>query len=115
MLEVVLSRNGYWVQTAPNARDATALMLYDFPVVPDVAVLDIRLPGIGGIEYAEDLRRHFPSIRLVFITGWGEQRDERQAARALGPLLIKPFHSADLLEIIRAAAGPPEAARAGLQ
>ena len=115
MLEVVLSRHGYWVQTAPSARDATAMLLYDFPVVPDLAVLDIRLPGISGIEYGEDLRRHFPSIRLVFMTGWGEQRDERQAARALGPLLVKPFHSADLLEIVRAAAGRPEAPRAALQ
>ena len=92
-----------------------ALVLYDFPVVPDLAVLDIRLPGISGVEYAEDLRRHFPSIRLVFMTGWGEQRDERHAARALGPILIKPFHPEDLLEIIRATAGPPDAPRAELQ
>jgi DNA-binding response OmpR family regulator len=100
MLDTVLSGQGHWVQTAPNAREATAFVLYDLPQEPDLAILDLSLPGIGGLEYAEDLRRHFPSVRLIFMTGWQDRQDEHERARQRAPLLLKPFPIQELLTTV---------------
>lgn len=100
-VDTALTSHGYWVQTAPTAREAMALILYDLPVVPDVAVLNLRLPdGIGGLECADGLRRHFPSIRLIFMTASEDRPQDLEVARQRGPLLLKPFRTAELLQVI---------------
>jgi DNA-binding response OmpR family regulator len=100
MLDQRLSRSGFFVQTAANAHEAMAALLYDLPIIPDVAVLDIRLPGISGVDFADDLRRHFQGIHLIFVTGSIEPQ-EQEAATRRGSLLVKPFTSQDLLMMIR--------------
>ena len=97
----ILSREGYWVQTAPNAREAIALVLYDLPSVPNLAILDFNLPGVHGVDFAGDLRRHFPEIRLVFMTG-----EQPRGAPDGAPVLMKPFHISELLAAVRALVGP---------
>lgn len=40
---------------------------------PKVALMDIRMPGLGGIAVAEQLRRSTPDTRVVLYTGYGDQ------------------------------------------
>jgi DNA-binding NarL/FixJ family response regulator len=40
---------------------------------PVVALMDIRMPGLGGIAVAEQLRRSTPETRVVLYTGYGDQ------------------------------------------
>ncbi len=69
---------------------------------PDLAVLDIGMPGMDGCELARQLRA-LPAgkgIRLVALTGWGQQGDkERIAAAGFDHHLIKPLQVADLLAL----------------
>jgi FixJ family two-component response regulator len=72
------------------------------PHVPDIALLDIVLPGVSGVQYAGDLRRLFPDLRLLFMTGWGENyRHFHEDAQRLGRILYKPFDRQTLIDAIR--------------
>ena len=71
----------------------------------DVAVVDIRLPGIGGVEAAEAIRRRVPGAGVVFLSASAGD-EEREAARALGVALVQKDQGVDALErAIRAATG----------
>ncbi len=69
-----------------------------------VAILDVWMPDINGLEVQTTLRRQSPQTRIIFISG----RDDpsvRQAALDAGAFgfLIKPFDDEDLLRFVRKA------------
>jgi two-component system cell cycle sensor histidine kinase/response regulator CckA len=97
-LDVLLTIKGFNTLTAANAAEADALLL-DFPAPPQLAVLDIVLPGVGGLAYADTLLVRYPGIRVIFITGW-EERVPADEAHKRGQLLYKPFAPQDLLDAI---------------
>jgi PAS domain S-box-containing protein len=52
-------------------------------MMPDVVLLDIGLPGIDGFEAARRIRAQLGSgIRLIALTGWGQEKDRAQATEA---------------------------------
>jgi DNA-binding response OmpR family regulator len=51
--------------------------------IPDVVVLDLKMPGIDGIEVLRRLRNHYPAIQVIILTGHGTDKDENEA-RELG-------------------------------
>lgn len=67
-------------------------------------ILDIAMPGMGGLELREELKRRRREIPIIFITG---QRDEAIRARVLkqrvAGFLLKPFNDTDLLAAIKTA------------
>ncbi len=67
-------------------------------------ILDIAMPGMGGLELREELKRRGREIPIIFITG---QRDETIRARVLkqrvAGFLLKPFNDTDLLAAIKTA------------
>ncbi|HEV2397966.1 MAG TPA: response regulator [Candidatus Sulfotelmatobacter sp.] len=72
--------------------------------VTSCLILDIAMPGMGGLELREELRLRGREIPIIFITG---QRDETIRARVLkqrvAGFLFKPFNDIDLLAAIRTA------------
>lgn len=50
---------------------------------PDVIVLDLKMPGIDGIEVLKRVRKAYPSVEVIILTGHGSEKDE-EAARRLG-------------------------------
>jgi PAS domain S-box-containing protein len=80
----------------------------------DLAVIDIAMPGLDGIETARRARAISPDLRVLYMTGY---TDPAGANRRTGndPLLKKPFRLGDLREAVRRAlrrAPPGHAARA---
>lgn len=75
-----------------SAKDAHDAILRVSEVSPDVALIDIGLPGIDGFELARMLRARFPQpMRLVALTGYSD-RDARNSANAAGfdDYVVKP-------------------------
>ena len=72
--------------------------------VPDVMVLDLRMPGIDGMEVLEKVKKTYPSVQVIIMTGHGSQKDEEEARR-LGAFdyLQKPVDINLLMETIRKA------------
>jgi DNA-binding response OmpR family regulator len=97
-LDTFLTRRGMVTLVAANAEAADALLL-DLPDPPQVAIVDMRLPGRDGLSYADSLRQRYADIRLVFISGWQEGIDVA-AAESRGRLIIKPFTTQQLIEAL---------------
>jgi len=70
----------------------------------DVVVLDIKMPGMDGIEALRQIRKMYPDVEVIVLTGHASQEFQR-LGRELGAFdyLIKPVRLDTVLERIRAA------------
>lgn len=48
---------------------------------PDVMVLDLKMPGIDGMEVLRQVRKAYPKIQVIILTGHGTEKDEEEAKR----------------------------------
>jgi DNA-binding NtrC family response regulator len=71
---------------------------------PDVMVLDLRMPGINGMEVLERVKREHPHVQVIILTGHGSEKEEKEARR-LGAFeyLQKPADTSQLLTTVRSA------------
>ncbi len=69
--------------------------------LPDVMVLDLRMPGMGGMEVLRQVKEQYPDIAVIIMTGHGSDEEEAEARR-LGAFeyLRKPVDFNDLMETI---------------
>jgi DNA-binding NarL/FixJ family response regulator len=86
---------------------------------PDVTLLDLRMPGMGGVEAATAIRAEFPQAHMIALTTYGGDEDIRRAlAAGVQAYLTKDVLHDELLKAIRAVhAGQtylPEAVAAAL-
>jgi len=67
----------------------------------DVVVLDIKMPGIGGLEVLRTINRRHPEVKVILMTGHGSAEDN-EIGRRLGAIayLEKPVDLEDLLTIV---------------
>ena len=73
---------------------------------PDVMVLDLKMPGIDGMEVLRRVTKKFPDIRVIILTGHGTDRDEEESRRiGVFDYLKKPVDIEILVGRIRAAYG----------
>jgi CheY-like chemotaxis protein len=103
MMKAILEMDGHEVCLAHDATSALATL---GAFEPEIALLDIGLPGMDGYDLARGLRAHPRASRafLVAVTGWG-QDDDRQRARDAGfdAHLTKPANPADVERLVAAA------------
>ena len=70
---------------------------------PDVTLLDMRMPGMGGVEAATAIRAEFPNARMIALTTYGGDEDIRRAlAAGVLAYLTKDVLHDELLKAIRA-------------
>lgn len=71
---------------------------------PDVMVLDLKMPGIDGMEVLRQVRTAYPNIQVIILTGHGTEKDEEEAKR-LGAFdyLEKPVNLDVLVKKMKAA------------
>ena len=70
---------------------------------PDVTLLDLRMPGMGGVEAATAIRAEFPNARMIALTTYGGDEDIRRAlAAGVLAYLTKDVLHDELLKAIRA-------------
>ncbi len=101
ILSVLLKNEGYEVETAPSGEDALELAeKQQF----DVAILDVNLPGMNGIETMKKIRAIQAFISFVFITAHGTVSLAVSAIKnGAFNFLAKPFDNDELLTIVHAA------------
>jgi FixJ family two-component response regulator len=72
------------------------------PDLPSCLVLDVRLPGLSGLDLQRELRASGESIPTIFITGHGDIPMSVRAMKAGAmEFLPKPFRDQDLLDAVR--------------
>ena len=100
LLAEALGQAGYEVMAAQCANDALAAIA---TAAPDLAVLDIKMPGTSGLTLSELLRDQF-AIPFVFFSAVDSEETVRQAT-LIGALayLVKPLDARQLIPAINAA------------
>ena len=97
-LRRLLRSMGHEVRVFASAEEYEAC-----PALADCLIVDLRLPGLNGLELRERLRLRGSSIPIVFITGDGGPSPGDATALAGTPPLAKPFDASDLIAAIRRA------------
>jgi two-component system CheB/CheR fusion protein len=100
----VLTAHGFEVRTAANGQEALAT-LQEFQ--PDVALLDIAMPGLTGVEVARRARQEpwGRDLLLIAATGWGAEVDRARSLDAgFDDHLVKPIKLDDLMKRLEARA-----------
>ena len=100
-LRVLLERAGF--EVCAEARDGEEAVALARSEQPDVAVLDVKMPKLDGIEAARRILDERP-IPIVMLTAYGQDELVSRAVEAgVFGYLVKPFREADLLPAIRTA------------
>lgn len=110
-ISLVLSLRGYTAATFASAEDFLSAVQPDWR---GCVVLDLRMPGMSGLELQRCLRERGPALPVIVITAHGDVAAARQAFLADAiDFIEKPFDAGQLLAAVeRALAGIPVAADA---
>ena len=85
---------------AGNAKEALEIVER---LLPDVVLMDIRLPGTSGIEVCEEINKKFPEIRVIMLTSYAEDDMLFSAIRAgASGYVLKQIGAEDLMKAIEA-------------
>jgi len=92
---------------------ASEFLRYKLPNLPACLVLDVRLPGLSGLDFQSELAKANINIPIIFITGHGDIPMTVRAMKAGAvEFLTKPVRDQDLLDAVRIALERDEARRA---
>lgn len=107
-----LARRGCAVRQAADGEAALAALAAE---LPDVVVLDVKMPGRDGVEVFHEISRRWPRLPVILLTGHGTvQQAFRTSREGVHAYLSKPCEIERLLAVLREAAaralpGPPAA------
>jgi DNA-binding response OmpR family regulator len=91
--------DAHGVTSGAAALEAAAAAPYD------VALVDVKMPGVGGLRVAQELRARLPRLQVILLTGHGSEEDAAEGRR-LGAFeyLMKPVSIDALVRTLGAAA-----------
>jgi FixJ family two-component response regulator len=100
-LESLLRSVGNDVRLFSSAQD---FMQAERPDAPSCLVLDVRLPGMSGLTFQQELAKEGIALPVIFITGYGDVPMTVRAMKAgAAEFLTKPFDDQLLLDAVHAA------------
>jgi FixJ family two-component response regulator len=109
-LKSLIRSVGLGVETFASAHEF--LETYRRPDVPACLILDVRMPGLSGLDLQRDLAEANINLPIIFITGHGDIPMSVRAMKAGAvEFLTKPFRDQDLLDAIQQALGRDRLAR----
>ncbi|MFB5166280.1 MULTISPECIES: response regulator [Anoxybacillaceae] len=99
LLNEVFQREGYTTYQAANGIQALEIVRKH---QPDLVLLDMKIPGMDGIEILKRLKEIDPDIKVIIMTAYGEL-DMIQETKELGAIMhfAKPFDIDDLREAVK--------------
>ena len=71
----------------------------------NVAILDVKMPGIGGIKLERKLKELDPGIKIIFLTGHGSKTDFEKGSASATCYLAKPIQIDELIKILQEITG----------
>ena len=93
-LETALQNKMHFVEKAENGKQALAILQNDEEQY-DLLLTDVVMPEMDGIELSQEVRKLFPSLKILFMTGFSTV-----SAINKKTILTKPLHLKDLIEQI---------------
>ncbi|MBI9110920.1 response regulator [Maridesulfovibrio ferrireducens] len=88
-----------WVTSGEEAIEKVTEIKYD------LAILDVKMPRISGLELRKELEQICPDLKYIFLSGHGSEADYKEGTSGADSYLIKPVKIEDLVEKINIALG----------
>jgi putative two-component system response regulator len=103
LVEMVLTNAGHDVT---SVGDGTSGLGEVFALHPDLVLLDVRMPGMNGLDVCRRIREHadFDDVRVVILTAHGDRETTTAVEAGADGLLGKPFSMKELLAVVGSAA-----------
>ncbi|MBX5436129.1 MAG: response regulator [Alicyclobacillaceae bacterium] len=100
LLQEALGKEGHQVFQAPNGPAALDIIRRENP---DLILLDMKIPGMDGLEILRNIRKLNVDVKVIMMTAYGEL-DLIQEAMELGALahFTKPFDIDELRQVVNA-------------
>jgi len=99
VLATILEEEGFIVDTAKDGKEAIKLSNVRFY---NLALIDIRLPDMEGVELLTKMKDATPKMRKIIITGYPSMQNAINALnKGADAYIIKPFDMGDVLKTIR--------------
>ena len=94
----LLEFEGYGVEMCLSGEEALQKVASN---MPDLVLLDIKLPGIDGIEVLRRLKEAHPTLPVVMIRASSQQRTREKIEKyGADALVLKPYDQDDLLKLV---------------
>jgi len=91
----------YQVTAAANGGEAL-LAVEKMSVRPDLLITDVVMPGMGGVDLAESMRKTWPGLKVLYMSGYTDNAIVHQGVLdSETPFIQKPFNARDLAAKIR--------------
>jgi len=96
-----LSKRGYHVIDVDNGEDAIKMVRHDNP---EVVLLDLKMPGMDGVQTLRELKKIRPEVQIVMLTGHGDVESARVTGKHdVYGFLQKPCPLEEIVETIESA------------
>jgi CheY-like chemotaxis protein len=109
LADSMLTRFGYTVVTAASGREALRV----FEKIPNIevhlALVDLVMPGMNGIEVVERIHERRPGLPVLYFSAYSEDDSLRPMFMRGAPFLAKPFTSLQLTQKLREMLDKPKA------
>lgn len=85
-----------WATSAKQALEMARNQQYD------IAVLDVKMPKVGGLELRDQLQERYPQMKFIFLTGYGSEMDFQKVVSRSNEncYMVKPIEIQDLIELM---------------
>lgn len=83
--------DAHWFTNAEDALKSAESISYD------LAVLDVKMPKTSGLELRDRLKKNYPNIKFIFLTGHGSEEDYRKGSVDGAVYLVKPIQIDQLI------------------
>ncbi len=88
----------YEVFTAGDGKDALTILRQS---KIDVVTLDLKMPGLSGLDILREIRKYHTDVEVVIITAYGSPQNVKEANRfGARSFICKPFNSMELINYI---------------
>ncbi len=89
----------YEVHTVSSGQEAIKFLAENEDI--DLVTLDLKMPGLSGLDTLKEIKKIKPDIEIIIITGYGTLTNAQEAIRyGAGDFISKPFNVADIISII---------------
>jgi DNA-binding response OmpR family regulator len=109
LLDLLLSIEGYELTMVEDGREALAWLQGN---TPDLAILDVAMPFVNGLEVADRMRRvsRLKGVKIIVLTAARDERTREMARMAkVDALILKPLEGKDFRAIVKSVlAGEPQ-------
>jgi DNA-binding NtrC family response regulator len=94
----MILKSRYEVHTAADGKEALQCIQKD---KIDLVTLDLKMPGLSGIDVLREIKKKNADIEVVVITGYGSPQNLQEATRyGAGDFITKPFNMPDLINSV---------------